>query len=153
MKKTLTCLCVLFVLTSMAEEDISDLTWMEGSWIGAMGPNTIEEIWSKPKSGSLQATVRISSDSATMVHEVVVISKQESGIVLYLQQWGPTFDPLGPKAVMSLESMTENSVTFAGDANAMVQKLTYERAAADSFLIKVTTKGQPEFVMALSPSG
>lgn len=136
----------------LAEESVSNLTWMTGSWIGSMGPSTIEEIWSKPKSGSMQATVRITTEAETLVHEVVVISEQQGTLVLYLQQWSPSFEPLGALTTMRLSSQSENSVTFEGEPSAMVQKLTYSRVADDQFTIAVTAKGQPEFVMQLTPN-
>ena len=153
MKRTLFFVLVLLGSSLLANDSVEDLAWMTGSWIGKMGPNTIEEIWSNPKSGSMQATVRISSETSTLVHEVVVISEDGDSLVLHLQQWSAKFEPLAPATKMTLMERTENSITFAGDSEAMIQRLTYTRVSDVEFTISVTTRNQPEFIMSLSPNG
>lgn len=138
--------------SSFAQDSIADLSWMTGSWTGQMGPNTIEEIWTTPSSNSIQASVRILAGGAVAVHEFIVITQEEDGLVLFLQQWSPRYEPLGPATKMTLAAMTENSVTFDAEESAAIKRLTYRRKDEQTFEIAVTSQNAPEFVIVLTAS-
>lgn len=123
---------------------------MTGGWTGKLGPNTIEEIWTTPSSNSIQASVRILAEGAAVIHEFIVITQENDGFVLSLQQWGPGYVPLGPATKMTLVELTENSVTFDADESAAIKRLTYRRKDEGTFEIAVTTQDAPEFVMVLT---
>lgn len=125
---------------------------MTGSWAGKLGPSTIEETWTAPSSNSIQASVRILADGAAIVHEFIVISQTENGLVLSLQQWGPGYVPLGPATTMTLSEMTENSVTFDAEESAAIKRLTYRRKDDQTFEIAVTTQDAPEILIELTAS-
>ena len=150
--------CALAILsiglcsTLVAQNSVSELSWMKGSWTGALGPNAIEEVWTKPNSTSLQASVRIVAGGSTVVHEFVVISQTADGLVLFLQQWGRDFTPLSPATKMKMTEMTENSVTFEAGESAAIVKLSYRRADADTFEITFMSKGGPETQIVLKPN-
>ena len=152
MKALLMIIALITTSAINAEMTVSSLTWMTGSWSGTMGENSVEEIWTEPTGNSIQASVRIISNNATIVHEVVVINQSSEGISLYLQQWDSTFQPLNPAVTMQMVEQTENSISFAGGENAMFDRLTYRRSAEDQFEIAITVKGQPEFVIKMSPN-
>ena len=141
------------LVTSMvyAEMGVSSLNWMTGSWIGSMGPSTLEELWAKPQGNSIQASIRIVAGDSVVVHETVIINETQDGIKLFLQQWSPDFQPVAPATVMDMTQQTENSISFESSGDTMVQKLTYQRSSEDSFDILITTKNQPEFKIELSP--
>lgn len=149
--KCVVVLAMVLGIGAHGQTSIADLGWMEGSWIGAMGPNTIEETWSRPSANSVQASVRISANGAVVIHEFIVISQVEDTLVLNLQQWAPGYKPIGPATTMRLEEMTENSVTFKAEEGAEIARLTYRRKDESTFEIAVTTKNAPEFVMSLTP--
>ncbi len=125
---------------------------MTGSWAGKLGPSTIEETWTTPSSNSIQASVRILADGAAIVHEFIVISQKENGLVLSLQQWGPGYVPLGPATTMTLTEMTEKSVTFDAEESAAIKRLTYRRKDEQTFEIAVTTRDAPEILIELTAS-
>lgn len=136
--------------SALAQQSVTDLSWMTGSWAGKLGPNTIEEIWTTPSSNSIQASVRILANDAVIVHEFIVITQENEGLVLSLQQWGPGYEQLGPPTKMTLAEMTENSVTFDAEESASIRRLTYRRKDEQTFEIAVTTQNAPEFVMVLT---
>ena len=52
---------------------ISDLSWLTGSYEGAMGPGaTLEENWAEAKAGSIAALVRSTANDATTMIELIV---------------------------------------------------------------------------------
>ena len=136
--------------SAFAQQSVADLSWMTGSWTGNIGRSTIEEIWTTPSANSIQASVRILAEGAAIVHEFIVITQQDEGLVLFLQQWGPGYAPLGPATKMTLSDMTENSVTFDADENASIKRLTYRRKDEQTFEIAVTTQEAPEIVIVLT---
>ena len=136
--------------SAFAQQSVADLSWMTGSWTGNIGPSTIEEIWTTPSANSIQASVRILAEGAAIVHEFIVITQEDDGLVLTLQQWGPGYAPLGPATKMTLSDMTENSVTFDADENASIKRLTYRRKDEQTFEIAVTTQEAPEIVIVLT---
>ena len=152
LKRTILLVSIAISLMIAGESSVPGLSWMTGSWTGQLGPNTIEEIWSKPNSSSIQASVRIVNNDKTVVHEFIVITQTDDGIVLYLQQWGPDYSPLAPVTKMTMTEMTENSISFLADAGAAIEKLSYRRVDDNTFHIAVTSKGAPEMVIVLTPN-
>ena len=146
-------LSIMVCTSAFAQQSVTDLGWMTGSWSGKLGPSTIEEIWTTPSANSIQASVRILADGATIVHEFIVITQTESGLVLSLQQWGPGYVPLGPATKMTLSELTENSVTFDAEESASIKRLTYRRRDEQTFEIAVTTQDSPEIVIVLTSTG
>lgn len=136
--------------TVMAQQSVADLSWMTGSWTGKLGVSTVEEIWTTPSSNSIQASVRILADGAAIVHEFIVITQKDDGLVLSLQQWGPGYEPLGPATTMTLSEMTQNSVTFDAEEGAAIKRLTYRRKDEQTFEIAVTTQDASEIVIVLT---
>ena len=152
LKRTMLLLGIGISTLTNAEDTVVKLSWMTGSWIGQLGPNAIEEIWTKPNASSIQASVRIVNNDKTVVHEFIVITQTEDGIVLYLQQWGPDYSPLAPATKMTMTEMTENSISFLADEGAAIEKLSYRRVDDKTFHIAVTSKGASEMVIVLTPN-
>ena len=136
--------------SAFAQQAVADLAWMTGSWSGKLGPSTIEEIWTAPSANSIQASVRILADGAAVVHEFIVITQEEEGLVLSLQQWGPGYVPLGPATRMNATELTENSVTFVAEESLSIKQLSYRRKDEITFEIAVTTVDAPEIVIVLT---
>lgn len=141
---------LLFATLTFADMNVSSLTWMTGTWEGNLGGSTIEEVWTRPKQGTIQASVRIASPEGVSVHEVVIIRETGSGTKLFLQQWSGEFESVEAPAVMDLSNQTENSITFVGSEDLRFEKLTYHRASEDTFEILLTMKNQPEFKITLN---
>lgn len=116
---------------------VQALAWMTGTWAGPLGPNELEENWTVPKAGSMQALVRMTGGGKTSMVELIVIEEEEGSLTLHLQQWGPGYQPLpqGP-AKMKLVDMGENTVAFESLTEGTIKKLRYTRDG-DNFTISV----------------
>ena len=71
-----------------APPKVADLAWMTGAWAGPAGQGELEEHWTAPKAGAMQAVVRMTSGDATSMVELIVIEEAVDTLRLHLQQWG-----------------------------------------------------------------
>lgn len=127
---------------------VADLAWMTGTWAGPIGPGELEENWTVPKAGSIQALVRMTGGGKTSMVELIVIEEEagddgEATLRLRLMQWNPGLvQRPGPHpAVMKLIDMGDNTVAFEAESEgAAIAKLRYTRDG-ELFTISV---GQPD---------
>lgn len=144
------CACAICFVTATAASEaeeaaeaesapsVSALAWMTGTWAGPAGAGELEENWTTPKAGSIQAMVRMTGDDKTSMVEVIVIEEEEGTLRLRLQQWDPGFKPRTPApAVFALDELGENTVSFkAVSEGATMSALRYTRAG-EKFTISI----------------
>ena len=130
---------------------VSALAWMTGTWAGRAGPGELEENWTVPKAGSIQAMVRMTGGGKTSMVEVIVIEEEEGTLRLRLQQWDPGFKPRTPEpTVFDLKELGENTVAFtAVSEGATMSALRYTRDG-DKFTISIRFGDSPEMHIPLA---
>ena len=156
------CACLPFASPHAAEEEapagqapapsVSALAWMTGVWAGRAGPGELEENWTVPKAGSIQALVRMTGGGKTSMVEIIVIQEEEGTLRLRLQQWDPGMKPRTPTpTVFELEALGENTVAFkAISAGAQMSNLRYTRDG-EAFTISIRFgESAPEVHIPLS---
>jgi len=91
---------------------VADLAWMTGTWSGPAGPGAVlEENWTVPKAGSIQALVRMTGGGKTSMVELIVIEEEDDTLRLRLQQWDPGLKPRTPgPQVLKLVEMGDSTV-------------------------------------------
>ena len=142
-------LCTVFLLMSInsyAEQPgnrpgIASLSWMVGSWRGSLGPQVVEETWSSPSSGSMEAMVRLSTPEGVQMIELIAIREVrleggEDSLVLHLRQFSPTLELRNSQDMR--QEVVEGSLSFVADEGAAIQKLSYTRTAQDHLKAEVT---------------
>ena len=141
-------LSALGVMGAMAEESanteeepaapsVAALAWMTGTWAGPVGPGVIEENWTTPKAGAIQAVVRMTAAGKTSMVELIVIEEEAGSLTLRLQQWDPGFKPRTPApSTMKLVELGDNTVRFEAVSEAEIRKLAYTRDG-DAFTISI----------------
>lgn len=116
---------------------ISALGWMTGTWAGPVGPGELEENWTVPKAGSIQALVRMTGGGKTSMVELIVIEEENDTLMLRLQQWDPGYKPRTPEpSIMKLVELGDNTVAFEAITEAEIAKLRYTRDG-DNFTISI----------------
>ena len=131
------------------ESSVSDLAWMTGTWAGPAGPGELEETWTTPKAGAIQAVVRMTGGGKTSMVELIVIEEEEGSLTLRLQQWDPGYKPRTPEpAVMELVELGDNTVAFKAVTGAEIAALRYTRDG-DSFTISVESPQGAKFDLPL----
>jgi hypothetical protein len=130
---------------------IANLSWMTGSWSGAMGPATLEENWTQAKSGTIASLVRLTTPEGTGMVEIVNIQEMDDTLVLHLQQWGPGFTALAPAQKMLLDRSGEHTVTFKAASPGGLKQLTYSRPADNEFEVAVITADDQNVTIKMTP--
>jgi hypothetical protein len=128
---------------------IANLSWMTGSWSGAMGPATLEENWTQAKSGTIASLVRLTTPEGTGMVEIVNIQEMDGTLVLHLQQWGPGFTALAPAQKMLLDRSGEHTVKAASPGG--LKQLTYSRPADNEFEVAVITADDQNVTIKMTP--
>ena len=119
--------CLLIASLSAQAASVDSLSWMEGRWSGNLGPATLEETWNDPKAGTMVALVRMTTPDGVGFVELIVINEEDDTLVLRLQQFSATYEPLMPspqRLVMS--GQTDTSISFSAEDGPMTA-LTYSR--------------------------
>ena len=140
----------LVAATAAAEGGINKLSWMTGTWSGAVGEGVVlEENWTVPRDGSIQSLVRVTAGGATAMVELIVVEESGDGLVLHLQQWGPGYESRGPATKMRSTNVGEREVSFEVEGEGAFKTLSYKRPADDKFEIHVDS-GEGVTVIELS---
>ncbi len=151
-------LVVLSLITTAAvladahmKASVDDLAWMTGSYAGPIGDGgSLEENWIRPKDGSIAALVRITSDGATSMVELIVVQPEADSLVLHIQQWDTGFAPrAGGAQKMKLTNLGENTVSFQAVSEGGLKSLTYSRPTPDLFTVDVETADGTKFQIPL----
>lgn len=129
---------------------VADLSWMTGTWAGPVGAGELEENWTVPRDGAIQAVVRMTGDGKTSMVELIVIEEEAGSLTLRLQQWDPGFKPRTPApTTMKLVDLGDNTVAFEATSEAEIAKLRYTRSG-DSFTITIENAAGTTFDLPLT---
>lgn len=132
---------------------IADLHWMAGSWVGQLGPQTIEETWLPAHSGTIAAVVRFTQGGATQIAELIVIEQAAESLVFRVRQFVSQMAPRDPPGqTLRLADIGERHVTFSGVGDSEFTRLTYSRPAVDRFVIDVELRAGGAFQLAMKPA-
>lgn len=107
-----------FLTPASAQEPFSfdDLAFLKGHWRGG-DTFTFEEIWSAPEGGVMTAMARGVNDGKLAVLEYIVVSEEETGLVMRFKHYNADFSTweAGDPVTVTLTSASENDVTFTAD--------------------------------------
>lgn len=135
---------------SIGAQEIQDLDWLTGNWVGEFGPLELEETWNVPKAGSIQALVRMLNEGEMMLVEMVVIEEHDDSFRLRFQQWDPGMEPgeYGRQSMLMVE-MDDQKVAFEAEDEGPLKKLSYRRKSESELEISVTNAEGEEHTMVL----
>lgn len=116
---------------------LADLRWMCGAWVGDLGPQTVEEHWSQPKGGTMSTMIRLTTESETVMIELISIREADESLVLHLRQFSPALQPQLTQD-MPLATLTASGATFDGPDGGGIQTLGYRSIDAANMEVDVT---------------
>ena len=116
---------------------LADVQWMCGAWTGELGPQRVEECWSEPKGGTMSTMIRLTTDTDTVMIELISIRETDDSLVLHLRQFSPALEPLLSQD-MPLVSIAAGSAAFDGPEGGQIQKLGYRSIDASTLEVDVT---------------
>ena len=124
-----------------AAPSVAALAWMTGTWAGPVGAGVLEENWTVPRAGAIQALVRMTADGRTSMVELIVIEEEAGTLMLRLQQWDPGLEPrTAAPATMKLLELGDRSIMFEAVSEAPLATLGYAREG-DAFTISIEDAG------------
>ncbi len=140
--KTAACYaCVMVGLMSTSPPalaaTLADIQWMSGGWRGSLGPQNVEEAWSKPVGGTMATMIRLSSATETYMIELAVIREEHDSLVLHLRQFTPQLELLLAQD-MPLNTLTPDRVSFLGPSDGGIKMLAYRRTSTTQMEVDVT---------------
>ena len=135
---------------SSVPASIDDLAWMVGSWVGSLGPQTVEEAWTPARSGTMATMSRLSSEGGVDIIELIVIREQDDTLMLHLRQFSPALE-LRLSQDMQLNALSPQSASFAAAEDAAIKQLAYSREG-DRLQVDVTIIDDTVFTAELNPS-
>lgn len=115
-----------------------DINVLSGSWIGDAFGGKIEEIWTKPASGSMIGMFRMYNEKRTGVLEFLVITEDRHGVTLKFKHFDVDYNakeetPL----VFKLISIEGNKYVFESDAHNKPKRLIYNFIDSDQLVVTV----------------
>lgn len=116
---------------------LADTQWMCGAWVGDLGPQTVEECWSEPKGGTMSTMVRLTTETETIMIELMSIREVDGSLVLHLRQFSPALEPVLTQD-MPLASISLGTATFDGPDGGGIQGLGYRSIDDSSMEVDVT---------------
>lgn len=121
--------------------DIEDLSWLTGTWVGQLGDIELEETWNQPKAGSIQAVARMRSGEQMLMVEMIVIDEHEDSFRLRLQQWDPGMEPRATgRQSMKLTELKEKKASFEAEDEGPLKSVSYHRKSETEFEITVVSE-------------
>ncbi len=137
-------------MSNSVSGSLSDIAWMVGPWAGSLGPQTVEEAWSRPDGGVMSTMVRLgSADSVDMI-ELIAIREVGETLVLHLRQFGPDLS-VRHTDDMRLDACDAQSVSFVSPG-AAIEGLAYTRLDDQTMRVEVTITGGTVLAADLSRS-
>jgi hypothetical protein len=133
---------ISFADSTTSPGGLESLSWMVGSWTGSLGPQTVEETWSSPRAGNMNAGIRLSTPEGVQMMEFIVIrevhvANGEDSLMLHLRQFSPELE-LRNSQDMQLKAIATQSVTFATAEPTALKQLRYTGVAQGQLSIEVT---------------
>jgi hypothetical protein len=105
--------------TQTQTEDVKQLSWLSGTWVGTEGRVEMEEHWTLPKGNSLLGLHRDVAGDRTVSFEFLRIEKATEGIVYIAQPQGR------PPTSFRLIQSSRNRVVFENKAHDFPQRIIY----------------------------
>ena len=100
-------------------QDVSDLVWMAGTWVGVSGQTEVEEQWTTPKGGSLLGVHRDVRAGRTVSFEFMRIQQAADGITFWASPGGKPAVPF--RAI----EISAQRVTFENKEHDFPQRVIY----------------------------
>ncbi|MCY3885599.1 MAG: DUF6265 family protein [Gammaproteobacteria bacterium] len=136
---------------SASAQEIEDLDWMTGNWVGDLGPMELEETWNEPKAGSIQAMGRLRNGEEMMFVELVVIEEHNDSFRLRFQQWQPGMEPAEfGRQSMRLVKVEDQMIAFEAEDEGPLKELSYRRKSEFELEISVVNAEGEEHTIVLN---
>ena len=117
---------------------IERLTWMAGSWSGAVDDDPVDEHWALPAGGVMIGMFRWMKHGRLYLYELLVIEPENDGLVLRLKHFDLGLHGWEEKAMAiayPLVSVGEGEAVFEKGGSFRSSRFTYQRVGMNELLV------------------
>lgn len=122
--------------------DISELSWIEGSWQGEAFGGETEEVWTAPSAGSMMGMFKLISEGEISFYELMTIVEKEGSLLLRIKHFDKDmtgWEEKDKSVEFPLVDIKKNAVYFDG--------LTFKKVSDNEMQVFVNIEGEEvEFV-------
>jgi hypothetical protein len=68
---------------------VEDLAWLSGRWMGCVGDEDVEEVWSLPMGGTMMGMFRWLRGGAPRFYEMIVLEPEQDGVRMRIRHFSP----------------------------------------------------------------
>ena len=113
---------------------LREFSWLEGEWIGKVGPDDVEEIWSSPRNGNMMGMFRWFRDGKLRLMELITVVDFDGRFLMKLKHFDAalhSFEAQNETTDFELVTLSENRAVWKEIRNdSGKQLLVYEREEA-----------------------
>lgn len=118
---------------------IEDFAWISGHWGMDKDGDTLEEIWSEPKGGSLMGVFRwMKADGSVRLFEMLSIVVEDDGVYFRFRHFGPDLtaweDKTSPLS-FKLTRMTGDLAVFENAEGKPFRRFAFEKKGANGLVV------------------
>ena len=137
----------------MSEARIEDLAFLSGEWRGDIGPISVEENFSTPTAGSIEARVKLMEAGAASTIELIRFAEcADGGLMVHVRQFSPALE-LRVSEDLKLVSSETGLAIFEDMTAQSICRLTYTLVADDVLTVQVTFPGEQSVTAELKRVG
>ena len=114
----------MIAVAGLCAQDLPKLDFMAGCWAGATGPEQFEEVWMKPRAGSVFGVARTIVNGKTVFFETHAILERDGQAVLHVRlKNGPNTTPF------TLVKASAGEAVFENPQHDYPQRIIYRKTA------------------------
>ncbi|MEM1232120.1 MAG: DUF6265 family protein [Pseudomonadota bacterium] len=120
---------------------VDRMAWLTGEWVGGLGEQHVEEVWSAPRHGCIENKVRLSDPDTVALIELMMVreSVDEQGaasLTLRLRQFDGELNQVTDQ-LMVLDELTDTRAAFKASGEGKLLTLSYTQTAPGEMDIDV----------------
>ena len=121
-----------------AKAKIAEFAWMTGRWVGELGTNKLEQIFSSPEKGLIMGMFRLYDGDKTILLEFVSIRETPEGLEMRFRHFGPTLDDWekGEALLLKLVKHTAEDSVWENPVSGRPKRSILQRRGKDAFFAR-----------------
>lgn len=127
--------CVLLFSCKKESPSLSNISWLEGSWLTELNGNQTNEVWKWQNDSLMTGYSVIKNGRDSTILETLEIAKK-GGTLLFAAN--PKGQNQGQPVTFTLTGISDQRVTFENPAHDFPQKITYTNIGNDSLVAVVS---------------
>jgi Domain of unknown function (DUF6265) len=118
--------------------ELTDFSWLAGTWQGTWGPRTVEQAWTFPASAAMSGTMQITERGKSFVTEIFVVLQDDSSIELKTRHFTANLTPWEKTepSVLTFSSEDKDGLAFVNSSGGEPKRIVFKRLDADHYVFR-----------------